>query len=201
MRAALLVAVMVSGCQGPRVRLSATPLEGTRPQLVLLECNLSGFPARPRFAWKLPPGVKTSGTPPLDEGALLVQLADRLRTAETVECTAIGEGDPRKSGPGPGNLTATARLALGPLEINAARAAGSQLTVEGAGFGPQAAEDDAVWLVPARGRALKADHACPGASWSESKLSVCLPKLSKDPYQVRVQSGGRLALGPAVTLP
>jgi hypothetical protein len=192
-RAWLLILVAAAGCRSgtPSARLEATRLEATRPELVLLQCRASGFPARPKFSWKLPGGVRTSGVPPLDHGSLLVQLADNLRHAELVECTATSEG----------NLTATAELALGPITVSSAKVEGSLLTVEGSGFGAKAGTADGVWLVPARGRALATLTPCKGASWSETKIVACLPATAQKPYQVRVQSGGRLGLGPPLNLP
>ena len=181
----------LAGCGQPRAWLEAERLEGTRPEWVILRCRISGFPARPRFSWKLPGGVRTTSNQPMDESALLVQVNDNLRTAETVECTAGSEKDPPQ---------ASAQLSLGPLTPSAAKIAANQLTVDGSGFGAQAG-DDAVWLVPPRGRAVRADHACKGAAWSENHIVACLPALSQKSYQVRVQSGGRLGLGPLVTLP
>jgi hypothetical protein len=188
----LLVLLVVTGCGQPRAWMEAERLEGTRPEWVVLRCRISGFPARPRFSWKLPPGVHPISTSqPLDEGALLVQLNDNLRSSEVVECTAGSDKDPP---------TATAQLALGPCTPASAKIAAGQLIVDGNGFGDKGAAD-AVWLVPARGRALRADHACKGASWTETHIVACLPKLAAKSYQVRVESAGRLALGPLVTVP
>ncbi len=199
LRAVLLVAVAAAapshGCRTPRARLESELLQATHPELVLLRCRISGFRGRPRFSWKLPSGVRLyASNEPVDEGALLVQVNDTPHP-ELVQCDAIHEPD-----------SATALLALGPSQVTAAHAAAATatavalLTVDGSGFTVERGEDDAVWLVPARGVAVRADHACKLASWSESHIVACLPKLASGSYQVRVQSGGRLAAGPSLTL-
>ena len=183
----VLSMLALAACARPAVRIEVERVEGTRPELVLLRCIPSGIGGHPRFSWHLSPGARTSGIPPLDEDAILVQLADG-KNSETIECVLFGEN----------NLTLTAQASIGPLAVSSAKLDGAQLTVEGSGLGGKPTRDDAVWLVPARGRALRADHACKSASWSESKIVACLPALEKKPYQVRVQSGGRLALGPQI---
>ncbi len=182
-----LLTICAAGCNRPGLRLEAEPLEGTHPPLVLLRCIATGIPGHPRFAWHLSPGARTSGVPPLDEDTLLIQLSE-TKSSETIECVVFGEN----------NLTATAQAAIGPLVISTAKLEGSQITVEGTGLGGKPAREDAVWLIPTRGRAVRADASCKAASWSEAKIVACLPSLEKKPYQVRVQSGGRLALGPEV---
>jgi hypothetical protein len=197
-RALLLVAAAAapvaapSGCRAPRARLEALPLPGARPEQLVLRCQASGFPARPRYSWRLPAGVRAGGSgQPLDEDALLVQLSDGSKAAELVECSAIGDG---------GALIATARLALGPSTVSAAKESAGVLSIDGSGFPAQRGDDDAVWLIPGRGPAVRADSACKAATWSETKIAACLPKLPKKTYHVRVQSGGRLALGPSLPL-
>jgi hypothetical protein len=180
-----LAMIALAGCNRPGLRLEAEPIEGTHPALVLLRCIASGIPGHPRFAWHLSPGARTSGVPPLDEDALLIQLSD-TKSAETIECVVFGEN----------NFTASAEVSVGAIAISGAKLDGAQITVEGSGFGGKPAPNDAIWLIPGRGRAIRADSACKNASWSETKLVACLPPLDKKPHQLRVQSGGRLALGP-----
>ena len=50
------------------------------------------------------------------------------------------------------------------------------LTVDGSGFPAQRGDDDAVWLVPARGSAVRADHACKAAVWSEDPTDRLRPQ-------------------------
>jgi hypothetical protein len=184
MRALLVLALF--GCGQPRAWIDVERIEGTHPEWAILRCRTSGFKSRPRIAWKLPGGVRLTGAgQPLDEDALQVQLNDNLRSAEIVECTATSDKE------------AAARVALGPCKISAARIAAELLTVEGSGFSTPAGGDE-VWLVPARGRARRADHECKGGAWSDTRIVACLPRLGKGAYQVRVQSAGRLVLGPAV---
>jgi hypothetical protein len=188
MRALPVLALFVSswGCGQPRAWIDVERIEGTRPEWAILRCRTSGFPKRPRFAWKLPGGVRPTGVgQPLDEDALQVQISDNLRSAEIVECAASGDKE------------AAARVALGPCKISATRLAAQLLTVEGSGFGSEGSGDE-LWLVPARGRARRADQGCKGGSWSDTRIIACLPPLAKGQYQVRVQSAGRLVLGPFV---
>jgi hypothetical protein len=183
MRALLIVALF--GCGQPRAWLEAERLEGTRPDWAVLRCRTTGFPSRPHYTWKLPATVHSVGGQPLDDDALLVQVADNLRGAEIVECIADDVG---------------ARLALGPGAITTARLAANQLTIDGSGLG-SAGPDAAVYLVAPRGRAVRTDGACKAASWSDTRIVVCLPTLSGKAYQVRVESAGRLVLGPLVSIP
>jgi hypothetical protein len=189
--AATAVAPAPHGCRAPSARLEVLRFEATRPELLVLRCRATGFRLRPRYSWKLPTGVRafTSGEV-TDEDALQVQVADGARGALDVECTALDEPD-----------VATARVRLGAGQVTAAKAAAGQLTVDGSGLGEERGPDDAVWLIPARGAALRADHDCKSATWSDGRVVACLPPLAPKCYQVRVESGGRLLLGPPVTLP
>jgi hypothetical protein len=185
------LAWLVAGCGQPLARIEVERLEGTRPEWAILRCRASGFTNPPRFTWKLSAGVRPIGVnQPLDGGALLVQLADNLRGSETVDCVAADK-----------DVQAAAQLSLGPCQVTAARVAAGVLTIDGSGLGLQAGPDDGVFLVPPRGLTRRADHTCKGGSWSDTRIVACLPSLAKQGWQVRVQSGGRLALGPLVTPP
>jgi hypothetical protein len=189
--AATAVAPAPHGCRVPSARLEVLRFEAARPELLVLRCRASGFRLRPRYAWKLPTGVRafTSGEA-TDEDALQVQVIDGARGALDVECTALDEPD-----------VATARVRLGAGQIKEAKVAAGQITVDGGGFGEERGSDDAVWLIPGRGAAVRADHDCKSASWSDGHIVACLPRLAQKNYQVRVESGARLLLGPPVTLP
>ena len=77
-------------------------------------------------------------------------------------------------------------------------ASGGQLVnVVGSGFGPSRNRDDAVWLVPAWGRARALDHACKGATWSDSQVTGCVPPSLAGTWQLRVQAAGELAIAAA----
>jgi hypothetical protein len=171
-------------------RVEADRLEANRPELVLLRCRTGGFGARALISWRLGAGVRAFGYgQPLDDAGLLVQLPDANRTAMTVDCTAESEE----------GQVVSAAVGLGPIVISSAAAdQGGKLTVDGSGFAVQRGGDDAVWLVPGRGAAVRADHTCGGASWGETRIVACLPRLARGSYQVRVESAARLALGPAL---
>ena len=86
------------------------------------------------------------------------------------------------------------------------------ITVDGSGFGPMlpAGSEDGVYLVPAHGAAVRADHACKAAQWSDARIVCCRPAsldaghagaaADAGPYEVRVQAGGRLAVAPGTPL-
>jgi hypothetical protein len=186
----LLVAAAAAapnGCRAPRAHIEVVRLVATRPQLVLVRCRTTGFASPPKFSWTLGPGVRTTGYGErTDEDALMVQLLSP-KGALTVQCNASVDG-----------ASASAEVGLGPIAINKAKLAGTALTIEGGGFSTHRGPDDAVWLVPARGDALRADSACKGAVGGDARIVACVPAPLKSAYQVRVQSGGRLGLGPVV---
>jgi hypothetical protein len=183
-----------AGCSRPRARLTVSRFEGTRPVLALVRCQASGLRPPIRYAWKLGASLRPYGWGnPVDEETLLVQ-ASEPPTGATIECSASD-----------GISTASASADLAPVTVTAVSAPqpspGAQLTVEGSGFGPARGPDDALYLVPRSGAAVRADHECKDASWVDTRIVACLPRdVERRPYQVRVQSAGRLGIGSVMTV-
>jgi hypothetical protein len=77
---------------------------------------------------------------------------------------------------------------------------GTLLSVEGTDLGTRRGPDDTLWLVPRWGRPHAADHDCHGASWSDTQIRACIPNIPSGQYQLRVESGGRLAVGGSLSI-
>jgi hypothetical protein len=180
------------GCAAPpEARLQASRFEGTqRPPLVLLRCRTSGLEPPRKLVWSLGPALRRAdpvrGTP-LDDDALLVQLAEPAApAATTVECQA-SDGAGRRA-------SASAQLAA--ITITAATVGPDRIVIEGSGFGPARGEDDAVFVAPPRGRLARLEPGCAPASWSDGRIVACLPPgMAAHGGEVRVQSRGRLGVG------
>lgn len=183
----------MSACtRTPSVRVEARRLDGPRPPQVALRCRATGLPGPIKYAWRFAAGVKTLGwSVPTDEPVALVQLPDPVSTPVWAECAATGDN----------GVVARAAHALTPPVIAVASTkarAGEVVTARGSGFGPSRNDDDALWFVPSWGRARAADHACKGATWSDTSVSACLPpSLPPGRWQLRVQAGGELATAAA----
>jgi hypothetical protein len=183
-----------AGCSRPRARLTVSRFEGARPELALLRCQASGLRPPIKYAWKLGAALRPYGWGnPVDEETLLVQVSEPP-AGMTIDCSASD-----------GTLTASASADLAPVTVTAVSAPqpspGAPLTVEGTGFGPAPGPDDALYLVPRGGAAVRVDHECKDASWVDTRIVACLPHdLERRMYQVRVQSAGRLGIGPVVTV-
>lgn len=194
MRAALIGLVLAAaGCRTPpSAHIEARRLDGPRPPQVVAHCVVAGLAPPVTYKWRVPATVKPIGwSPPLDEPWLLVQIPEGAApTGAWAECTAVGAD---KAG------VRTAR-SLVPPQISSAPTkakAGELVTVRGGGFGPTRETGDGLWLVPPRGAAVAADHACKGASWAEGVITACVPKtLAPGAWQLRVSAGGELAIAP-----
>jgi hypothetical protein len=175
----------------PSARIEAVRYEGTVGPTWLLRCRSAGLTPPLKHAWTLSPGLRTAvWAMPLDEDAVLVNTPEPIARGTGAECK-VSDAHKRE---------AHAQIALDPIAVTAATvAAGGPLTVEGSGFGGKRGNEDGVWLVPPRGFAVAADHACKQASWSETRITACVPSPLPRALQVRVQSRGRLGLGPALT--
>jgi hypothetical protein len=195
LRAALLpqllfLALLASACsRAPVVRVEAHRLDGPRPPQVALRCRVEGGKAPLKYQWRFAAGVKQIGwTPPSDEPVVLVQAAEPV--AGWAECAATIDD----------KLILRAAHSLAPLTVSAAPATakvGELVTVRGSGFGPSPGGGDGIWLVPSRGAARLADHACKGATWADAAISACVPASARGAaWQLRVQSGGELAGAP-----
>lgn len=195
LRAALLlpllfVALLASACaRTPTVRVEARRLDGPRPPQLLLRCRVDGAKGLIKYQWRFSAGVKQIGwSVPSDEATALVQPAEPA--AGWAECAATIDD----------KLTLRAAHSLAPLTIATApptAKAGELVTVRGGGFGPLPGDGDGIWLVPRRGAALPADHACKGATWNETVMSACVPASARGAaWQLRVQVGAELALAP-----
>jgi hypothetical protein len=176
------------------VRVALSRYDGS--EMVMARCLVDGASGPVRYAWKLGGAVRAVGWGvALDEEALLVQpVGPPNPPASIVECRVT----PAASDGGAGTISAWASLA--PLLVRGVSATRERLIIDGSGFGPSRGDDDAVYLVPARGAELTADHGCAGASWSDSRIVACPPRdAAPGPYQLRVESARRLALGPTWT--
>jgi hypothetical protein len=134
---------------------------------------------------------------PLDEETLMVELHGPPNpAASTLECRVTPLGT--DGGAASASPLMIAWQSLAPVLVRAVSGAPGRVVVEGSGFGPTRRPDDGVWLVPASGSAVMADHACKEAVWSDGHIVACAPRgILPHPYQVRVESAGRLGLGPA----
>jgi hypothetical protein len=187
-RLLLLAAAAWCGCARsaePEVWIEASRLVGTRNDQVLVRCRQSGLAEPLVYAWTL--GSAAGGGPGSsirDQPALLLSSAPNAVAANTqVTCTISDAGGRKLS----------ASVLLGQIAVSAARLDHETLVAEGSGFGPTRGADDAIWLVPARGAARPADHACKDAVWSDARIVACRPpSLLPGRYEVRVQSTGRL---------
>jgi hypothetical protein len=171
----------LGGC-ARRARLVITRFDGLHPPQALVRCLTAGLDS-PKFTWKLGTGLKQPGVNlPKDEGALVVQWNDGTPSAGlAVGCLADD---------GRGVVGAAGSLA--PLTVTRATVAGGLVTVDGSGFGTTVAGDDGVYLL-AGGASLHADPTCAKASWTDAHLVACAPPLPPGRYELRVQSGDRLA--------
>jgi hypothetical protein len=177
-----------SGCDAIRgARVDVTRLRGGGHEQALLRCVVDGGRAPLVYAWKLSPGVRFgSYNAPQDEPTALVTVeAGKGAGVATCNATdAVGR-------------TTSAQVALAPIAVTRPPTRdGSIVTVEGAGFGARG-DGDALWLVPERGPAIACGFDCKQAAWSDAKIVACLPRLDGRAYDVRVESGGRLAVAPA----
>src|SRR5581483_3518684 len=187
--AATAASTAPSGCGRLRgARVDVTRVETVRPEHAILRCLVDGGRAPIAYSWRLTPGIHQAGYGvPGDEAAMLVTV-EPIKTTQAglVTCTASDAS----------GQSVSASVALGPMAITRAAAGPGTITVEGSGFGVRGA-DDAVWLVPARGAALMADSSCKQASWADAKIVACVPPPDGRVREVRVESGGRLALAPS----
>jgi hypothetical protein len=189
-RAALtLSAILLGGCtRTPFAHITQRRLDGPRPPQVMLRCRVSGLVPPIRYAWRFAPAVKQVGWQvPVDESVMLMTVPDSPAQAAWAECTATGAG----------NVEVRAARALVAPVVTAAPVSargGELVSVRGSGFGPSRNRDDAVWLVPAWGRARPLDHGCKGATWSDSHVSGCVPPSLSGTWQLRVQAAGELAI-------
>lgn len=165
------------------MHVEAHPLDGTRPQLWFCRCRAEGLKAPVKYQWRFAPGLKPVANGPQDEPFALVQPG----LAGWVECTATGDD----------KVSARAAHATLPLTVSAAPVAakvGELITVRGVGLAPTAANEDGIWLVPARGAAIVADSSCKGASWTPLAVSACVPAAARGrTFAVRLQANEELA--------
>jgi hypothetical protein len=196
MRAALLVsAILVGGCsRPPAAQLTQRRLDGPRPPQLMLRCRATGLKPPVKYAWRFAPSVRQVGWQvPVDEAAMLVTIPDTPPLPVWAECTATGEDKVE--------VRASRSLVAPTVTIASAAAHGGELvSVRGEGFGPQRSAGDGLWLVPGWGRARALDHACKGASWSDSVVIACVPPSLSGTYELRLQTGGELASAPAPTV-
>jgi hypothetical protein len=192
-RARLIVSVAtlaLCGCRPMRVRLQLGRFEGTKPETVRVSCLAEGGRGALDYVWRLGPGVRALAGPPRGPVAMIA-LHDRAPSF--IECTAVDRTGNRRA--------AVARF--GAINIKAvlpaATKGGGALTLDGGGFGVRG-PDDEVYLVPRSGPAVAADSTCPKAGWSETRIVACLPERAHGPVEIRVQSGGRLAVAPGAPL-
>src|SRR5581483_11593151 len=176
---------LLAGCGAPRARIAVERLPGTRPELVLLRCQAIGL-KKPKYEWTIGSSVHQVGWgAPRDEAALFVSLDKGAPANLSVSCRASEEG----------GRSLEASTSLAPIAIKSASApkrAGDLVVVEGSGFGAKPLDGDALWLIPPRGNRVPLDHACKGASWTDAKITACLPAQPPGRYELRLQSGGRL---------
>lgn len=177
---------LLAGCGAPRARIAVERLPGTRPELVVLRCQVLGL-EKPKYDWTIGANVHQVGWgAPRDEAALFVSLDKGAPANLQVSCRASEEG----------GRSVEAATSLAPIAIKSASApkrAGEPVIVEGSGFGGRPLDGDALWLVLPRGGRVALDHACKAASWSDAKITACLPPEPPGRYELRLQSGGRLA--------
>ena len=180
---------LLAGCGAPRARIAVERLPGTRPELVLLRCQALGL-KKPKYEWTIGSSVHQVGWgAPRDEAALFVSLDKGAPANLQVSCRASEEKEK-------GGRTVEAATSLAPIAIKSATApkrAGEPVVVEGSGFGAKPLAGDALWLIPPRGDRVPLDHGCKGASWTDAKITACLPPEPPGRYELRLQSGGRLA--------
>jgi hypothetical protein len=200
LRLPLALALCAAACtpggsaRRPRAHVETTRFDGVRPETFVVRCRVDDAPGPLVYTWKLGSAVRLAGwAAPTNEESLLVQLHDPpIPAGSTVDCRATPLG---VDGGAP---SWSAWQSLVAPEVRAASGA-DRLTVDGSGFGAERGEDDRVWLVPARGDAIALDHGCAGASWSDAKIVGCVPTGVSGAYQVRVESAGRLGVGPLWT--
>jgi hypothetical protein len=176
-----------TGCRAPRAHLAVERLPGGRPELVLLRCQSSGL-KKPRYDWTLGSSVHQVGWgAPRDEQAMFVSIDGKAAAPGlAVSCRVSDEQ----------GASAEDATSLAPIAIKSATApkkAGDPIVVEGSGFGAKPGDDGALWLVPSRGDRRAADQTCKGASWSDARITACPPAGATGRYELRVESGGRLA--------
>jgi hypothetical protein len=190
--ALMLSALLLGGCtRTPLAHISQRRLDGPRPPQVMLRCRVSGLVPPIKYTWRFAPSLKQVGwNVPVDESVMLMTVPDApMGQAPWAECTAVGAG----------NVEVRASRALVSPAVTAAplvARGGELINVRGSGFGPARNRDDAVWLVPAWGRARALDHACKGAVWTDSQVMACVPTSLTGTWRLRVQAAGELAIAP-----
>jgi hypothetical protein len=173
-----------------RARIVVEPIPETKPPQLVARCETVGLSVGrggPRVAWRVGPAVHAAQSPlaPRDEQTLVVSVADPPRPGEAwIACDATDDV----------GATLSASTVLAPLAVSRVVVTEPLVRVEGAHLGATRGPDDAIVFVPARGRGVRADHACREATWSDAAAVACVPA-GLEPgrvYEVRVQSGGRL---------
>jgi hypothetical protein len=174
---------------GARARIVVEPIPSTRPAIAIVRCETRGLAVGrggPHVVWHLGSGVHFhGGVAPRDEEAVLVSIPDAPRSGEAaIACDATDDE----------GATVTAATVLAPITLTRAAVTEPLVRVEGAHFGASRGPDDAIVFVPPRGRTVRADHACPQASWSDTVAVACVPTVLEAGriYEIRLQAGGRL---------
>lgn len=186
MRATLVLALVAAlgGCSR-RARVEVTPVPLSKPPRAIVRCRTTGLDVT-KVTWKVGPAVHQQGyNVPRDEAAALFQWGENAPPAQLgIACTAEdAKGN---------KLSASTSLAT--PTITKATVSGAVLSIEGSGLGTPSGDEDGVWL-RGRDKMLRADWGCKTLAWDDHHIAACTPVGATGTMEVRVATGGKLALG------